>query len=99
MTYTVAWYAAWGVAVVGVIAGVLAGVGHTGLRPGWLTDDISATAAIVSAICVGMAALLPAVGRTPAAREHELLSARQYGTLPKDLAEKHAALVEANEPP
>ena len=87
MTYSVAYYVAWAVAVVGVVAGVLAGVGHTGARPSWLTDDLSATAAIVSAVCVGLAALLPQVTRTPAKREQAYQDAVR-GTVPKDLAGK-----------
>jgi hypothetical protein len=87
-SYQAGYVAAWAVAVVGVIAGVLAGIGYTGAHPAWLTPDISATAGIVAAICVGLAALLPQLGRTPAARAASYLKAAA-GELPPDLAEKH----------
>jgi hypothetical protein len=87
-SYQLAYVAAWAVAVVGIVAGVLAGIGYTGAHPSWLTPDISATAAIVSAISVGLAALLPQLTRTPAARLASYLKAAA-GELPPDLAEKH----------
>jgi hypothetical protein len=91
VTYSIGFYAAWLVAVVGVIAGVLAGLGYTGLHPSWLTQDVSATAGIVSAICVGLAALLPQVTRSPAVRESNYLAAAG-GVLPDDLAAKHPTI-------
>jgi hypothetical protein len=87
-SYSVGYYAAWIVAIAGVIAGVLAGIGYSGLRPSWETQDISATAGIISAICVGLAAILPQVTRSPAARESRYIAALA-GMLPDDIAKKH----------
>ena len=92
MTYSVAYYAAWVVAAIGVLAGVLAGASQTPWHPSWLTTDLAATAGIVSAVCVGLAALLPQVTRTPGVRESNYMAAR-LGTLPPDLAEKHAQTI------
>jgi hypothetical protein len=91
-SYSLAYKVGLAVAVVGVIAGVLAGIGYTGARPSWETADISATAGLVSAICVGLAALLPQLGRTPAARTTSYLRAAA-GVLPDDLAAKHRVIV------
>lgn len=96
-SYTLAYYAAIAIAVVGVIAGVLAGIGYTGARPSWETADVSATAGIISAICVGLAAALPQLGRTPGARETSYLKAAA-GVLPDDLAQKHAVVPPAPDP-
>lgn len=90
--YQLAYYYAIVVAVVGVVAGVLAGASQTSFHPSWLTGDVAATAGIVSAICVGLAAALPQLGRTPASREANYLKAAA-GVLPDDLAAKHGVIV------
>jgi hypothetical protein len=97
-SYTLGYWIQIGVAVIGVIAGVLAGVGYTGMRPSWETMDVSATAGVVSAICVGLAAMLPQLGRTPAARTTSYLRAAA-GILPDDLADKHKVIVPPVVPP
>ena len=83
---------AWFVAAIGVIAGALAGYGATSWHPAWLTSDIAATAGLVSAICVGLAALLPQLNRTPKQREDKYIAAATVGQLPKDIAEKHPTI-------
>lgn len=88
MNYSVGFYAAWVVAVIGVIAGILAGASQAPWHPSWLTSDIAATAGLISAACVGLAALLPQIGRSPAAREATYLKAATQGILPDDLEKK-----------
>lgn len=95
MTYNLAYWAAWLNAAIGVVAGVLAGAYLT-VHPSWLTTDVAATCGIVVPITVGLAALLPQVTRTPAARESKYLVASQ-GKLPDDLAKKYPLVVQ--EPP
>ncbi len=92
MSYNFWYYAAIIVAVIGVIAGVVGGIGYTGLRPGWDTPDVAGTAGMVAAICVGVAALLPQLTHTPAARETAYLKAAATGELPKDLKTKQAGV-------
>lgn len=88
MTYNLQYMAAWAVAAIGVVAGVLAGASQTPWHPAWLSGDMAATAGLVSAICVSLAALLPQIHRTPSTREAAYLSAA-VGVLPPDLASRH----------
>lgn len=91
-SYSFAWYLAWCVAVVGIVAGVLSGASLTPWHPIWLTPDVAATAGIISAVCVGLAALLPQVGHSPAHRESAYLAA-SVGVLPDDLAARHPEIL------
>jgi hypothetical protein len=91
-SYSLAYYAAILVAVVGVVAGVLAASAVAPNHPSWLTGDVAATAGLVSAICVGLAAFLPQLARTPSTRETSYLKAAA-GVLPDDLAAKHPVVV------
>lgn len=97
-SYNLAYVAAWLVAVVGVVAGVIAGAATAGHAPSWVTSDVAATCALISTVCVGLAALLPNIQRTPAKREATYLDARA-GALPPDLARKHAPPDSAAPPP
>ncbi len=90
MSYNFWYYAAIVVAIIGVVAGIVGGIGYTGLRPGWDTPDVSATAGMIAAICVGVAALLPQLTHTPAARKLAYHKAAATGELPADLAAKQA---------
>src|SRR5690348_6223315 len=91
MNYTPAYYFAWLNAAIGVIAGALSAA-YLVAHPSWLTGDIAATCGIVVTITVGLAALLPQVTRTPAARESKYIAALA-GSLPDDVAQKHGLSV------
>lgn len=92
MSYQLKYTLAWINAALGVIAGVLAATSLTPFHPSWLSTDVAATAAILSTICVGLAALLPQVSRTPANRETAYLAA-SVGVLPDDLAARHPEIL------
>jgi hypothetical protein len=91
MSYAPAFYLAWLNAAVGVVAGALSAA-YLVAHPTWLTSDIAATCGVIVTISVGLAALLPQIGRTPGARETRYLAAHQ-GLLPEDIAKKHPGLL------
>ncbi len=88
MPYSVLYALAWVNAAIGVVAGVLAAA-YPLAHPSWLSADIALTCGLLVPVSVGLAALLPAVTRTPDSREVKYLAAQQ-GRLPDDLARKQA---------
>lgn len=92
MSYSIQFYAAWLVFVVGAIAGVLAGADKLGAHPSWLTSDLVATCTLVAAVCIPLAAVLPQITRTPSAREAKYTAALA-GAPPDDIARKYPTLM------
>lgn len=92
MNYSVQFYAAWAIFIVGTACGVLAGADKLGAHPAWLTPDLVATCTLIAAVCIPLAAVLPQITRTPAARSAKYIAA-MAGALPDDIAEKHGLSV------
>jgi drug/metabolite transporter superfamily protein YnfA len=86
MEYRIQYAASWANAAVGIVAAVLAGTGLT-LHPSWLSNDVAATAGVISAASIALSQILPPLQRTPANREGRYLAA-MAGVPPKDVADK-----------
>lgn len=95
-SYSLAFYGAWLNAALGVVCGALAGA-YLLVHPSWLTSDVASTAGVIVTVTVGLAAILPSVGRTPGSREIKYLAASQ-GVLPSDIARKFPLVIAAPDP-